>query len=80
MYSALKTGGVEVSREKWDEAFPSQNDDDDAMDSAPPVSPEQRPRGMLPDWTRTSLSVGAPSAVALKPTVALPSPQTAVGA
>ncbi|KAG8212985.1 actin family [Butyriboletus roseoflavus] len=70
---ALKTGGVEVSRENWDEAFSSQNDDDDAMESAPPVSPEQRPRGMLPDWTRTPLSVGAPSAVAPKPAVAPPS-------
>ncbi|KAH0833331.1 hypothetical protein J3R83DRAFT_12399 [Lanmaoa asiatica] len=72
---ALKTGGVEVSREKWDEAFSSQNDDDEAMESTPPVSPEQRPRGMLPDWTRTPLSVGAPSAMAPKP-----APQTAVGA
>ncbi|KAF8554417.1 actin-domain-containing protein [Imleria badia] len=77
---ALKTGGVEVSREKWDEAFSPQNDDDDVMESAPPVSPGQSPRGMLPDWTRTPLSVGAPSAAAPKLAVASPSLQTAVSA
>ncbi|KAI9566808.1 actin family [Boletus coccyginus] len=76
---ALKTGGVEVPREKWDEALSSQNDDD-AMESEPPVSPEQRPRAMLPDWTRTPLPVGAPSAVSPRPAVVPPSPQTAVGA
>ncbi|KAF8135091.1 actin family [Boletus edulis] len=79
---ALKTGGVEISREKWDEAFsPHDDDDDDAMIPASPSSPGHRPRGMLPDWTRTPLSAGAPCAVAPKPVVASsPSPQTAVGA
>ena len=78
--SALKTGGVEVSREKWDEAFASQNEDEDAMESVPPLSPEQRPTGMLPDWTRTPLSIGAPSAAAPKTAMVSLSPQTAVGA
>ena len=77
--SALKTGGVEVSREKWDEAFSPQIEDDDAMESEPPASPGQRPRGMLPDWTRTPLSMGAPPAVAPQP-VAPSTPQMTVGA
>ncbi|KAI0719416.1 actin-domain-containing protein [Cerioporus squamosus] len=63
---ALKTGGVEVQREKWDEAE-AQPDEDVPMDSSPP-----RPGGagarsspakdILPDWTRTPLPVGAPPA------------------
>ncbi|KAG9315355.1 actin-domain-containing protein [Chiua virens] len=56
--SALKTGGVEVSREQWDEACTSQTDEDDPMESAPPMPPEQRPRGVLPDWTRTAVAGG----------------------
>lgn len=56
--SALKTGGVEVAREKWDEAD-SQIDPDEEMVFAP-----QTPSGqsILPDWTRSPLPVGAPPA------------------
>ncbi|KIJ62831.1 hypothetical protein HYDPIDRAFT_135248 [Hydnomerulius pinastri MD-312] len=72
---SLKTGGVEVPREKWDEAFAPQNDDDDMITSTVPS--EHTPRSILPDWTRTPLPVGAPPAVAPRPP---PSPQTAVGA
>ncbi|KAF9223377.1 actin-like ATPase domain-containing protein [Gyrodon lividus] len=82
---ALKIGGVEVSREKWDEAFSSQIDDDDDDDddddmATSPIQQEQKPRNILPDWTRTPLPVSASPAVAAKPPVALLSPQTAVGA
>lgn len=57
-YRALKTGGAEIAREKWDEAF-SQQDEDDDMDVT--TISEQPPKNILPDWTRTPLSVGAPS-------------------
>ncbi|KIJ14470.1 hypothetical protein PAXINDRAFT_135114 [Paxillus involutus ATCC 200175] len=77
---ALKTGGVEVSREKWDEAFSSQNDDDDDMVVVSAIEPEQKPRSILPDWTRTPLPVGASPAVAIKGPLVVPSLQTAVGA
>ncbi|KAF7795277.1 hypothetical protein EIP86_006430 [Pleurotus ostreatoroseus] len=56
---ALKTGGAEVAREKWDEAD-SQLDPDEDMLFAP-----QTPRptqNILPDWTRSPLPIGAPSA------------------
>ncbi|OAX37482.1 actin-like ATPase domain-containing protein [Rhizopogon vinicolor AM-OR11-026] len=72
---ALKTGGVEVAREKWDEADPAQIDqDDDVVMIAPPS--EYAPRSVIPDWTRGPLPVGAPPAVASQ---LPPSPQ-AVGA
>ncbi|KAI9000451.1 actin-domain-containing protein [Trametes punicea] len=68
---ALKTGGVEVQRERWDEAdagagAAAQSDDGDVlMDDSPPrpraVAPST-PRSILPDWTRTPLPVGAPPA------------------
>ncbi|KAI6039887.1 actin-domain-containing protein [Pisolithus marmoratus] len=77
---ALKTGGMEITREKWDEAFSSQNDDDEAAITA--TDEEQLLKNIIPDWTRTPLPVGAPSAsVAPKPTLA-PSPhaQAIVGA
>ncbi|KAE9405210.1 actin-like ATPase domain-containing protein [Gymnopus androsaceus JB14] len=65
---ALKTGGTEVSREKWDEADPEREDPDA---ESPPRSQAQQqsramqippPRNILPDWTRWPLPVGAPSA------------------
>ncbi|KAF7986458.1 hypothetical protein HWV62_31233 [Athelia sp. TMB] len=61
---SLKTGGVEVPREKWDEADPAQNEDNDV----PPMSAgslDRAPRNILPDWTRTPLPQGAPPAIAL---------------
>ncbi|KAI0925654.1 hypothetical protein AcV5_008332 [Taiwanofungus camphoratus] len=76
---ALKTGGVEVPREKWDEAN-AQSDEDDTMG----VTQEgltRSPKSVLPDWTRTPLPVGAPPAARAASQVAmLPSSQTAVGA
>ncbi|TFK93695.1 actin-domain-containing protein [Polyporus arcularius HHB13444] len=79
---ALKTGGVEVQREKWDEAE-AQSDEDVPMESSPP-----RPAGgagvrsspaknILPDWTRSPLPVGAPPA-ARPPGAAMSSPSVQV--
>jgi actin-related protein 10 len=53
-----------VPREKWDEADPAQNADEDM----PPVSAgtlDRAPRNILPDWTRMPLPMGAPPAVAI---------------
>ncbi|KAK7463380.1 hypothetical protein VKT23_006735 [Stygiomarasmius scandens] len=59
---ALKIGGVEVSREKWDEVDPDQ-DGDTSMDISPRRGHDQSPRNILPDWTRISLPSGAPAAI-----------------
>ncbi|PFH53156.1 hypothetical protein AMATHDRAFT_138123 [Amanita thiersii Skay4041] len=60
---ALKTGGVEIAREKWDEAElqQRQNDDgdEDSMDLDEIVP---KPKNILPDWTRSPLTNGAPPA------------------
>jgi len=56
---SLKTGGVEVAREKWDEADPAQDVNEDTL----PISVgalDRAPRNVLPDWTRTPLPTGAP--------------------
>ncbi|KAF9042016.1 actin-like ATPase domain-containing protein [Hymenopellis radicata] len=49
---SLKTGGAELSREKWDEA------------AAAPEGEvvDRQERSILPDWTRSPLPAGAPSA------------------
>ncbi|EMD33902.1 hypothetical protein CERSUDRAFT_67540 [Gelatoporia subvermispora B] len=75
---ALKTGGVEVAREKWDEAD-AEFDEDDPMALAHEFS---SPKAILPDWTRSPLPVGAPPAPrpAPQPAMHSPSTQTAVGA
>ncbi|KAN0135543.1 Actin domain containing protein [Lactarius tabidus] len=56
---ALKTGGVEVPREKWDEAgdLPGPGDVMEEGDVA-----GRSPTNVIPDWTRTPLPVGAPPA------------------
>ncbi|OSC96885.1 actin-like ATPase domain-containing protein [Trametes coccinea BRFM310] len=72
---ALKTGGFEVQREKWDEAEAGavvtgvQPDDEDVLMGAEDSPPRPRPgaasatpRSILPDWTRTPLPAGAPPA------------------
>ncbi|KAI1796925.1 actin-domain-containing protein [Ganoderma leucocontextum] len=73
---ALKTGGVEVQREKWDEAEAQPDPDEDvqmAVDSSPARSARSSPaRNILPDWTRTPLPVGAPPAP--RPPAAAPPP------
>lgn len=70
----MKTGGAEVPREKWDEADPAQNTDED-VPSVSAGTLEREPRNVLPDWTRFPLPAGAPPAV----TILSASPQ-AVGA
>ena len=61
-FRALKTGGVEIPREKWDEAAEIvRNAEDDEMEPSTESS-NRIARTILPDWTRSSLPVGAPSA------------------
>jgi len=71
---SLKTGGAEVSREKWDEAdAAAQNAEDEEMEVAPETP--SRPRSILPDWTRSPLPAGASPANA-KPPATPPTPHT----
>ncbi|THH15556.1 hypothetical protein EW146_g4932 [Bondarzewia mesenterica] len=81
---ALKIGGVEVAREKWDEVDGQDFDpDDDAVTNVPatphtsagdaaqaPVQVRRGGRSVIPDWTRTPLPVGAPPANPLPPQTA----------
>ena len=61
-FSALKTGGEEIQRERWDEAQ-SRAPDPDEMASPATVTPLGKKISMtLPDWTRVPLMVGAPMA------------------
>lgn len=73
---ALKTGGVEVAREKWDEA--DVQSDDDAMETAPETM--RSPKNILPDWTRSPLPAGAPPAPRPTPVQIPISTETEVGA
>lgn len=57
-HSALKTGGAEVAREKWDAADVHAEMD---MDEDILSSPEAL-KSILPDWTSSPLPTGAPSA------------------
>lgn len=81
---ALKIGGVEVARERWDEAENQPDDDDETVPMAVDSSPPRPARNVLPDWTRGPLPSGAPPAnpsqVQQSPMVVVSSPQTAVGA
>ncbi len=66
-YSALKTGGEEIQRERWDEAQSRATDPDD-MTFPAVVTPLGKKIGMtLPDWTRVPLTVGAPMAGIRRP-------------
>ncbi|KAF9524875.1 actin-like ATPase domain-containing protein [Crepidotus variabilis] len=68
---ALKTGGAEVAREKWDEMDDLNRAADESMDISPDTGPTgavstpQKAKNILPDWTRSPLPTGAPSARAL---------------
>ncbi|KAI0733558.1 actin-domain-containing protein [Fomitopsis betulina] len=75
---ALKTGGAEVPRERWDEADVPPEDEDDAMQGV--ADPTRSPRSILPDWTRTPLPIGAPPAPRPQPAPTILIPQTEVGA
>ncbi len=61
---ALKTGGLEVAREKWDEMGDEDGDADEGMEvtedeNEGAVTTPQKPRSILPDWTRSTLLPGA---------------------
>ncbi|KAI0296621.1 fungal-specific actin related protein [Russula brevipes] len=73
---ALKTGGVEVAREKWDEAggLPGPDDSREASDVA------GRSANVIPDWTRTPLPMGAPPANPPPPQIPEAAPWAVVGA
>ncbi|CAA7267044.1 unnamed protein product [Cyclocybe aegerita] len=70
---ALKTGGAEVARERWDEVEQSQNMADDSMDVSDDPLREGPRKSILPDWTRMPLPMGAPPANANAPTVSVTS-------
>ncbi|TFY71081.1 hypothetical protein EVG20_g1922 [Dentipellis fragilis] len=69
---SLKTGGVEVARECWDEAHAEQQQSMQLLElqqqGAQTQALQQQDaeeaaaRSVIPDWTRTPLPVGAPSA------------------
>ena len=61
MNSALKTGGVEIAREKWDEAgdHPGPDDSAEEIDTTGTFPMNAI---LIPDWTRTPLPMGAPPA------------------
>jgi actin-related protein 10 len=66
-HSALKTGGEEILRERWDEAQSRAPDPGDTTSPAV-VTPLGKKIGMaLPDWTRAPLMVGAPMAGVRRP-------------
>jgi actin-related protein 10 len=59
---ALKTGGEEISRERWDEADVERDlVEDGELTPEQPVERIRQGGSVLPDWTRTPLPVGAPS-------------------
>ncbi|KAA1477183.1 actin-like ATPase domain-containing protein [Dentipellis sp. KUC8613] len=69
---SLKTGGVEVARERWDEAHAEQQQSMQLLELQQQGAQAQAQvlqdveeaaaRSVIPDWTRTPLPVGAPSA------------------
>ncbi|TDL25683.1 actin-like ATPase domain-containing protein [Rickenella mellea] len=77
---ALKIGGEEIAREKWDEATGGQDDEIGPDESMEVV--DERPRRaphILPDWSRAPLLPGAPPAPRPQQLPAM-SQQAAVGA
>ena len=74
--SALKTGGVEVAREKWDEAG-AQPGPDDSIAEGDVVGHFVN---VIPDWTRSPLPMGAPPANPPQPQIPEAAPLALVGA
>ncbi|KAJ7475999.1 actin-domain-containing protein [Mycena latifolia] len=77
---SLKTGGVEVNREQWDSVEAANRDGDGSVDVSMNAEHVQI---VLPDWTRSPLPSGAPSAHSNPPmssSVRMSSPQVQVGA
>lgn len=75
----MKIGGVEVAREKWDEATLDGEDEDSNEITGVDTGTAKRPKFCLPDWTRSSLPLGAPPAPR-PPRPEAAAPQTPVGA
>ncbi|KAI0005460.1 actin-domain-containing protein [Russula compacta] len=73
---ALKTGGVEIARERWDEARDHSGPDDSTGESDVAV----RSANVIPDWTRTPLPMGAPPANPPPPQMPEAAPLAVVGA
>jgi actin-related protein 10 len=70
--SALKTGGEEILRERWDEATQGDGNPDASME-VDPVAPRasqwlNRSGSILPDWSQAPLPLGAPSTTAIAST------------
>lgn len=61
---SLKTGGVEIPREKWEEADVREEfeTEDGAVTTVPASPTSQVYNKVLPDWTRGPLPIGAPAA------------------
>ncbi|KAI5122924.1 hypothetical protein M0805_007602 [Coniferiporia weirii] len=78
---AMKIGGVEISREKWDEAEANDEDEEEEEEESmvEGVVPSKRPGFHLPDWTRAPLPPGAPPAPR-PPRMEVASTQAEVGA
>ncbi|KAJ7031404.1 actin-domain-containing protein [Mycena alexandri] len=78
---SLKTGGTEVNREQWDMADMANREGDTSIDASMEV---ERAQLVLPDWTRSPLPAGAPSALTNTQMSSSPSrmtsPQVRVGA
>lgn len=60
--SALKIGGVEILREKWDELGANDDEEDEEAYMEGLSPPRKRPNLALPDWSRVPLPPGAPHA------------------
>ncbi|KAI9512350.1 actin-domain-containing protein [Russula earlei] len=73
---ALKTGGMEVAREKWDEGGGHPGPDDSMEGSDVDV----HSANVIPDWTRTPLPLGAPPANPPLPQMPEAAPLAVVGA
>ncbi|KAI0034933.1 actin family [Vararia minispora EC-137] len=74
---SLKTGGVELSREKWDEA--AEEERQSAREDASEDMQRRVIRNVLPDWTRMPLPSGAPPVTRAPAPVHIPE-TAAVGA
>ncbi|TFK49938.1 actin-domain-containing protein [Heliocybe sulcata] len=76
---AMKIGGAEVTRERWDEMESQRESQED--DSTTVQSYARSSAAVLPDWTRAPLPVGAPMAAVIRHAPAPEAmPQTPVGA
>ena len=71
---SLKVGGMEVSRETWDESAAEEEVVDEETQEVFTTIPAKRTAFHLPDWTRAPLPLGAPPAP--RPPKPQPEPET----